>query len=130
MRSLLSIRLIYYILIVISFFRIQYNLFFYYYFFIFQNKFDVEEEKKFEKEVDHILQIKDKKIFQNLMNINDITTEKQNVYDIILKSKIKVSDFDLSKFKEDNNEKMLGPNLKYMDHNLFEQNVDINTKEN
>ncbi len=57
------------------------------------------------------------------MNINDISnisTEKQSVYDIILKSKIKVSDFGFSKFKKENNEKMLGGSLLYIYHNLFE----------
>ena len=56
--------------------------------------------------------------------------KKEIVYNTLLKSKIKVSDFGLSKFKEDNNEKMLGGSPLYMDPNLFEPNVEIKTIEN
>ena len=94
---------------------------------------NIEEKKRFEKEVDNILQLTDKKRYQNPNNFNNnlnIKQEKQLVYDTLLKSKIKVSDFGLSKFKEDNNEKMLGGSPLYMDTNLFEPNVDIKTIEN
>jgi serine/threonine protein kinase len=94
------------------------------------DKNNVEEKKKFEKEVDTVLQLTDKKRYQNVNQINNMSKEKEYVYNILLKSKIKVSDFGLSKFKEDNNEKMLGGSPLYMDPNLFEPNVDIKTIEN
>ena len=96
------------------------------------DKNNVEEKKKFEKEVDTVLQLTDKKRYQNVNQINNTSKEKEKeyVYNILLKSKIKVSDFGLSKFKEDNNEKMLGGSPLYMDPNLFEPNVDIKTIEN
>ena len=94
------------------------------------DKNNVEEKKKFEKEVDTVLQLTDKKRYQNVNQINNMNKEKEYVYNILLKSKIKVSDFGLSKFKEDNNEKMLGGSPLYMDPNLFEPNVDIKTIEN
>ena len=97
-----------------------------------KDKNNIEEKKRFEKEVDNILQLTDKKRYQNVyQNIyNDINKERELVYNILLKSKIKVSDFGLSKFKEDNNEKMLSGSPLYMDPNLFEPNVDIKTIEN
>ena len=97
-----------------------------------KDKKNIEEKKRFEKEVDNILQLTDKKRYQNIhQNIyNDINKERELVYNILLKSKIKVSDFGLSKFKEDNNEKMLSGSPLYMDPNLFEPNVDIKTIEN
>ena len=99
-----------------------------------KDKNNVEERKKFEKEVDTILQLTDKKKYQmnQPQNNNNISKEKEKefVYNTLLKSKIKVSDFGLSKFKEDNNEKMLGGSPLYMDPNLFEPNVDIKTIEN
>ena len=99
-----------------------------------KDKNNNEERKKFEKEVDTILQLTDKKKYQmnQPQNNNNISKEKEKefVYNTLLKSKIKVSDFGLSKFKEDNNEKMLGGSPLYMDPNLFEPNVDIKTIEN
>ena len=94
------------------------------------DKNNVEEKKKFEKEVDTVLQLTNKKRYQNVNQINNMSKEKEYVYNILLKSKIKVSDFGLSKFKEDNNEKMLGGSPLYMDPNLFEPNVDIKSIEN
>ena len=98
---------------------------------------NIEEKKKFEKDVDNILQLTDKKRYQNQFNISNSNNnsmnkekEKEIVYNTLLKSKIKVSDFGLSKFKEDNNEKMLGGSPLYMDPNLFEPNVEIKTIEN
>ena len=96
---------------------------------------NIEEKKKFEKDVDNILQLTDKKRYQNQYNMpnnNNLNkgNEKEIVYNTLLKSKIKVSDFGLSKFKEDNNEKMLGGSPLYMDPNLFEPNVEIKTIEN
>ena len=100
-----------------------------------KDKKNIEEKKKFEKDVDNILQLTDKKRYQNQYNMpNNINLNKENekeiVYNTLLKSKIKVSDFGLSKFKEDNNEKMLGGSPLYMDPNLFEPNVEIKTIEN
>ena len=96
-----------------------------------QDKSNNEEKKKFENEVENILQLTDKKRYlnQNQQNLS-INKEKELVYNTLLKSKIKVSDFGLSKFKEDNNEKMLGGSPLYMNPNLFEPNVDIKTIEN
>lgn len=98
-----------------------------------KDKNNNEEKKRFEKEVDNVLELTDKKRYQNY-NINQNAynqiQEKEKIYNILLKSKIKVSDFGLSKFKEDNNEKMLGGSPLYMDPNLFEPNVDIKTIEN
>ena len=96
-------------------------------------KDNIEEKKRFEREVDNILQLTDKKKYQNMNQQNDynnINRERELVYNTLLKSKIKVSDFGLSKFKEENNEKMLGGSPLYMDPNLFEPNVDIKTIEN
>ena len=102
-----------------------------------KDKKNIEEKKKFEKDVDNILQLTDKKRYQNQFNISNSNNnsmnkekEKEIVYNTLLKSKIKVSDFGLSKFKEDNNEKMLGGSPLYMDPNLFEPNVEIKTIEN
>ena len=100
-----------------------------------KDKKNKEEKKKFEKDVDNILQLTDKKRYQNQYNMpnnNNLNkeNEKEIVYNTLLKSKIKVSDFGLSKFKEDNNEKMLGGSPLYMDPNLFEPNVEIKTIEN
>ena len=100
-----------------------------------KDKKNIEEKKKFEKDVDNILQLTDKKRYQNQYNMpnnNNLNKEKEKeiVYNTLLKSKIKVSDFGLSKFKEDNNEKMLGGSPLYMDPNLFEPNVEIKTIEN
>ena len=100
-----------------------------------KDKKNIEEKKKYEKDVDNILQLTDKKRYQNQFNISNnnnmnIVKEKEIVYNTLLKSKIKVSDFGLSKFKEDNNEKMLGGSPLYMDPNLFEPNVEIKTIEN
>ena len=98
-----------------------------------KDKKNIEEKKKYEKDVDNILQLTDKKRYLNQFNIsnnNNMNIEKEIVYNTLLKSKIKVSDFGLSKFKEDNNEKMLGGSPLYMDPNLFEPNVEIKTIEN
>ena len=40
-----------------------------------------------------------------------------------------ISDFGLSEFKEDNNQNILSRNPLYMDQNIFESNVGINTIE-
>ena len=74
------------------------------------NNNNIEEKKRFEKEVDKILQLTDKKRYQNYSpnynyNFNE-RQERELVYNSLLKGKVKVSDFGLSKFKEDNNEKM------------------------
>jgi serine/threonine protein kinase len=103
--------------------------------FVVKDNKNIEEKKKFEKDVDNILQLTDKKRYQNQFNISNSYNmnkdkEKEIVYNTLLKSKIKVSDFGLSKFKEDNNEKMLGGSPLYMDPNLFEPNVEIKTIEN
>ena len=55
---------------------------------------------------------------------------KDYILKSLLKSKIKVSDFGLSKFKEENNQKMLSGSPLYMDPNLFVPNVEIKTIEN
>ena len=94
---------------------------------------DPEERKKSEKYVEEILQLTDKKKQnQSLVygNISNSGLTKDDVLKTLLRSKIKVSDFGLSKFKEDNNEKMLGGSPLYMDPNLFEPNVEIKTIEN
>ena len=98
-----------------------------------KDKNNVEERKKYEKTVDEILQLTDKKKNQNpnlLGNQNNMNnTNKDFVLKTLLRSKIKVSDFGLSKFKEDNNQKMLSGSPLYMDPTLFEPNVDIKTIE-
>ena len=94
---------------------------------------NVEERKKFDKIVDDILQLTDKKKSQNQSlvygNISNSGLNKEELLNILLKSKIKVSDFGLSKFKEDNNQKMLSGSPLYMDPNLFKPNVDVKTIE-
>jgi len=95
-----------------------------------------EERKKFEKTVDDILQMTNKKknnnpnssIYKENNSNSNIT--KNYILEILLKSKIKVSDFGLSKFKEENNQKMLSGSPLYMDPNLFVPNVEIKTIEN
>ena len=89
---------------------------------------DPEERKKSEKYVEEILQLTDKKKQnQSLVygNISNSGITKDDVLKTLLRSKIKVSDFGLSKFKEDNNEKMLSGSPLYMDPNLFEPNVTV-----
>ena len=94
---------------------------------------NVEERKKFDKLVEDILKLTDKKRNQNqpMENENIINPgiNKQFVLSTLLKSKIKVSDFGLSKFKDENNQKMLSGSPLYMDPNLFEPNVDVKTIE-
>ena len=94
---------------------------------------NVEEKKKFEKMVEEILQLTDKKRNQNQLmgyeNINNTGINKEFILSTLLKSKIKVSDFGLSKFKDENNQKMLSGSPLYMDPNLFEPNVDVKTIE-
>jgi len=99
-----------------------------------QDNNDVEERKKFEQLVEDILQLTDKKRNQNQSmeneNINNSSINKPYVLNTLLKSRIKVSDFGLSKFKDENNQKMLSGSPLYMDPNLFEPNVDVKTIEN
>ena len=101
--------------------------------FVVKDKNNIEERKQFEKQVEEILQLTDKKKNQNQSlvygNISNSGINKDFVYQTLLKSKIKVSDFGLSKFKEDNTQKMLSGSPLYMDPNLFEPNVDIKTIE-
>ena len=92
-----------------------------------KDKYNFDEKKQFEKQVDTILQLTDKK---RLNQNNNNNQNREFILNTLLKSKIKVSDFGLSKFKEDNNEKMLSGSPLYMDPNLFEPNVDIKTIEN
>ena len=87
-----------------------------------KNKVNPEEKMSYEKIIDDILQITDKNSM-NYMNIDK--TYKDFVYKSLLKSKIKVSDFGLSKFKGDNNQRAISGSPVYMDPNLFIQNVDI-----
>ena len=94
---------------------------------------NVEERKKFDKAVEEILQLTNKKRNQNQSmeyeNVNNSGINKEFVLNTLLKSKIKVSDFGLSKFKDENNQKMLSGSPLYMDPNLFEPNVDVKTIE-
>ena len=99
-----------------------------------KDKNNMEERKKFEKVVDEILQLTDKKKLQNnnslvYGNISSSGINKEYILNTLLKSRIKVSDFGLSKFKEDNNQKNLSGSPLYMAPNLFEPNVDIKTIE-
>ena len=93
-----------------------------------------EERKRSEKTVEEILELTDKKKNQNQSlvygNISSSGINKEFILKTLLRSKIKVSDFGLSKFKEDNNEKMLSGSPLYMDPNLFEPDVNIKTIEN
>ena len=98
-----------------------------------KDKNNIEERKQFERVVDEILQLTYKKKNQNQSlvygNISNSGINKEYVLKTLLKSKIKVSDFGLSKFKEDNNQKMLSGSPLYMDPNLFEPNVSVKTIE-
>ena len=103
--------------------------------FVINDKNNNEEKKKFEKTVEDILQVTNKKRNSSHFNENNESNINNNISnDFILKtllnSKIKVSDFGLSKFKEDNNQKMLSGSPLYMDPRLFEPNVDVKTIEN
>ena len=95
------------------------------------NKYDNQEKKKFEKTIEDILKLTDPKNNKNQQqgNLGYSSVNKDFVLKTLLKSKIKVSDFGLSKFKEDNNQKMLSGSPLYMDPNLFEPNVEIKTIE-
>ncbi len=99
-----------------------------------KDKNNMEEKKKFEKIVNDILQLTDKKKHENpslvYNNISSSGINKEYVLNTLLKSKIKVSDFGLSKFKEEHNQKTLSGSPLYMDPNLFEPNVTIETIEN
>ena len=99
-----------------------------------KDKNNFEERKKFEKIIEEILQLTDKKRNQNNAlvygNISSSGVNQEYIFNTLLRSKIKVSDFGLSKFKEDNNQKNLSGSPLYMDPNLFEPNVDIKTIEN
>ena len=77
------------------------------------NKYDNQEKKKFEKTIEDILKLTDPKNNKNQQqgNIGYSSVNKDFVLKTLLKSKIKVSDFGLSKFKEDNNQKMLSGSL-------------------
>ena len=98
-----------------------------------KDKNNTEEKRQFEKIVEEILQLTDKKKMQNNSlvygNISSSGINKEYILNTLLKSKIKVSDFGLSKFKEENNAKNLSGSPLYMDPNLFEPNVDIKTIE-
>lgn len=66
----------------------------------------MQERKQFDKAVEDILQLTDKKKNPSLVYENAGQEEiKENVLKTLLRSKIKLSDFGLSKFKEDNNQK-------------------------
>ena len=98
-----------------------------------KDKNNFEERKQFEKIVEEILQLTDKKKKHNnslvYEDISNSGINKEYILKTLLKSKIKVSDFGLSKFKEDNNQKNLSGSPLYMDPNLFEPDVDIKTIE-
>ena len=101
-----------------------------------KDKNNKEERKKFEKTVDEILQMTNKKKNNNpnsstyTENNSNSKITKDYILESLLKSKIKVSDFGLSKFKEENNQKMLSGSPLYMDPNLFVPNVEVKTIEN
>ena len=101
-----------------------------------KDKNNKEERKKFEKTIDEILQMTNKKKNNNpnsstfTENNSNSKITKDYILESLLKSKIKVSDFGLSKFKEENNQKMLSGSPLYMDPNLFVPNVEIKTIEN
>ena len=101
-----------------------------------KDKNNKEERKIFEKTVDEILQMTNKKKINNpnsssfTENNSKSNINKDYILKSLLKSKIKVSDFGLSKFKEENNQKMLSGSPLYMDPNLFVPNVEIKTIEN
>ena len=93
----------------------------------------LKKKKKYEKIIDDILQATNKKKQLDYYNDDNNFNEQNNkeyILNILLKSKIKVSDFGLSKYKDDNNEKMLSGSPLYMDPNLFKPNVEIKTIEN
>ena len=91
-----------------------------------KNKISLEEKKSYEKIIDEILELTDKnKINNNIDNIN-----RGFVLKSLLQSRIKLSDFGLSKFKGDNNQKMLSGSPLYMDPNVFIPNVPISVVEN
>ena len=101
-----------------------------------KDKNNKEERKKFEKIIDEILQMTNKKKNNNpnssnfTENNSKSNITKDYILKSLLKSKIKVSDFGLSKFKEENNQKMLSGSPLYMDPNLFVPNVEVKTIEN
>ena len=91
-----------------------------------KNKISLEEKKSYEKIIDEILELTDKnRMPQNIDNVN-----RRFVYKSLLESKIKLSDFGLSKFKGDNNQKMLSGSPLYMDPTVFIPNVPVTMVEN
>ena len=95
------------------------------------NKNNLAEKKKFEKIVNGILQLTDKNINQNTYQyLSNCGINRQYALNTLLRSKMKVSDFGLSKFKEESNQKILSGSPLYMDPNLFEPFANINMIEN
>lgn len=89
---------------------------------------NMEQRKAFEKRVDEIIQVTNKKPKANINNNPNIN--KEYILRVLKQSKIKLSDFGLSKYKEDNNQKMLSGSPLYMDPCLFEPDVKIEVIEN
>ena len=95
------------------------------------NKNNLEERKKFENIVNGILQLTDININQNTYQyLHNCGINRQYVLNTLLRSKMKVSDFGLSKFKEESNQKILSGSPLYMDPNLFEPYANISMIEN
>lgn len=109
----------------------------------------LEGKKKFEKIVDGIIQMTNKKPkvnmnYNNNFNFNNNNNNnmgggfnnnyggvtKEYILQTLKRSKMKLSDFGLSKYKEDNNQKMLSGSPLYMDPCLFEPDVKIEVIEN
>ena len=57
-------------------------------------------------------------------------SSRKFIYDSLMKSKIKLSDFGLSKYKGESNQRVLGGSPAYMDPNMFIPNAGINIIEN
>ena len=90
------------------------------------NKINLEEKKSYEKIINDILQLIDKgNIYQNIDYTN-----RGFVLKSLLQSRIKLSDFGLSKFKGEINQRELSGSPVYMDPNLFIPNVPITIIEN
>ena len=91
-----------------------------------KNPISIEDKKSYEKIIDEILELTDK----NKVNYKIDNVSRDFVYKSLLQSRIKLSDFGLSKFKGDNNQKMLSGSPVYMDPNVFLPNAPLSVIEN
>ena len=92
---------------------------------LFPNSND-EEKKSYLKIINDIFQSSNDGMSYQYID----PSSRKFILDSLMKSRIKVSDFGLSKYKGESNERVLGGSPAYMDPNMFIPNVGINIIEN